>query len=149
MHIWVDADACPRPVKEVLFKASVKRRVALTLVANHYLPASRSSHITVMQVAAGFDVADNEIVRRIEPGDLVVTADIPLADEVISAGGIAVNPRGTRYTPENIKDHLSRRDMMDQLRSSGAVSGGPPAFNRKDVAAFANELDKLLTRAGL
>ena len=139
--IWIDADACPRPIKEVLFRAADKRQVQTTLIANP------SKYIHAVQVEQGFDVADNEIVRRMNVGDLVVTQDIPLADEVIRAGGVAINPRGTLYTEANIKDHLSRRDLMEQLRDGGMVSGGPSAFDKKDVQAFANALDRAVTKA--
>ncbi len=146
MQIWVDADACPRPVKEVLFRAADKRQVRTTLVANQYLKTPPSQFIKALQVPQGFDVADNEIVRLLEPGDLVVTADIPLADEVITKGGAAISPRGAIYTRENIKDILSRRDMMEQLRDSGMVSGGPDAYAKKDVQQFANALDRYITQ---
>ncbi len=146
MQIWVDADACPRPAKDVLFRLAERAGVQVTLVANQYLSTPRSSYIKALQVPAGFDVADNEIVRRLQPGDLVVTADIPLADEVISNGGRALNPRGTLYTPENIKDHLQRRDMLEQLRSSGTISGGPDPYGKKEVQAFANALDRFVNQ---
>jgi uncharacterized protein YaiI (UPF0178 family) len=148
MQIWVDADACPRPIKEVLFKAANRRKVAVTLVANQYLKTPPSPYIRALQVPAGFDVADNEIVTRIEPGDLVITADVPLADEVVTKQAIALNPRGTLYTAENIKDHLQRRDMLDQLRGSGEISGGPNAFSKQDIQAFANALDRYITKYG-
>ncbi len=147
LTIWVDADACPRAVKDVLFRAADRRAVQLVLVANQYLRKPPSTHVTVVQVEQGFDVADRTIVQRLQPGDLVITADIPLADEVITRGGAALSPRGTLYTRENIKDHLSRRDMLDELRSSGVVTGGPPALDKRDVQAFANGLDRFLTRA--
>ena len=146
-QIWVDADACPRPAKEVLFRLADRRQVQVTLVANQYLPTPRSKYVKALQVPQGFDVADNEIVQRIEPGDLVITADIPLADEVLQRGAVAVNPRGTTYTGQNIKDHLQRRDMMEQLRDAGTVAGGPPPYSKQDVQAFANALDRLVTRA--
>lgn len=146
MKIWVDADACPRPIKEVLFRAADRRAVETTLVANQYLKTPPSRYVSALQVEQGFDVADNEIVRRMQAGDIIITQDIPLADEVIQAGGIAINPRGTRYTEANIKDHLSRRDLLEQLRDSGAISGGPSAFDKKDVQKFANALDKALTQ---
>jgi len=146
MQIWVDADACPRPVKEVLFRVADKRKVCVTLVANQYLQTPRSAYVSALQVPAGFDVADNEIVRRLEPGDLVITADIPLADEVVSGGGTALNPRGKLYTPENIKNHLARRNAMDELRSAGMISGGPDAFSNKEIQAFSNALDRHLTK---
>lgn len=148
MQIWVDADACPRPIKEVLFKAAERRKVPLTLVANQYLKTPPSPFIKALQVPAGFDVADNEIVQRVAAGDLVVTADVPLADEVVAKNAVALNPRGTLYTVENIKDHLQRRDMLDQLRSNGEISGGPNSFNKQDIQAFANALDRYLTRHG-
>lgn len=147
MHIWVDADACPRAAKEVLFRAADKRQVETTLVANQYLSTPPSRFVKALQVPQGFDVADNEIVRLLAPGDLVVTGDIPLADEVISKGGAAISPRGAIYTRENIKDILSRRDMMEQLRDSGMVSGGPDAYSKKDVQSFANALDRYITKA--
>ena len=147
LRVWVDADACPRPIKEVLFRAADKRGVQTTLVANQYLRTPPSKFIQAVQVEQGFDVADNEIVRRMNAGDIVITQDIPLADEVIRAGGIAINPRGTLYTEANIKDHLSRRDLMEQLRDGGMVSGGPSAFDKKDVQAFVNALDRAVTKA--
>jgi uncharacterized protein len=143
----VDADACPRPIKEVLYKAADRRQVETTLVANQYLRTPPSKYISAIQVPQGFDVADNEIVRRLEIGDIVITQDIPLADEVVRAAAVAINPRGTLYTEANIKDHLSRRDLMEQLRDSGAISGGPSAFDKKDVQAFANALDREVTKA--
>ena len=146
-QIWVDADACPRAIKEVLYKAADKRQIPMTLIANQFLRTPPSKFITSVQVPTGFDVADNTIVERMQAGDLVVTQDIPLADEVISRGGQALNPRGTLYTRENIKDHLTRRDMLDELRSSGTITGGPPALDKKDVQTFANALDRTLTRA--
>ncbi|MEM9620263.1 MAG: YaiI/YqxD family protein [Pseudomonadota bacterium] len=146
MRIWVDADACPRPAKDVLYRVAERTGIQVTLVANQYLAVPKSAHISALQVPAGFDVADNEIVRRLAAGDLVITADIPLADEVIAAGATALNPRGTLYTSENIKDHLQRRDMMDQLRSTGVIAGGPDAYGRKETQAFANALDRFVTR---
>ena len=143
----MDADACPRPIKEVLYKAADRRQVETTLVANQYLRTPPSKYISAIQVPQGFDVADNEIVRRLEIGDIVITQDIPLADEVVRAAAVAINPRGTLYTEANIKDHLSRRDLMEQLRDSGAISGGPSAFDKKDVQAFANALDREVTKA--
>ena len=145
--VWVDADACPRAIKDVLYRAAEKRQLQLVLVANQFLQVPPSQFISTLQVPAGFDVADNAIVERMNPGDLVITGDIPLADEVISKKGTALTPRGTIYTAENIKDHLNRRDMLDELRGSGVVTGGPPALDKKDVQIFANGLDRLLTRA--
>jgi uncharacterized protein YaiI (UPF0178 family) len=146
MQIWIDADACPRAVKDVLFKAAERRKITMVLVANQYLSTPPSSYISAIQVPSGFDEADNAIVARVKPTDLVITADIPLADEVITAGGAALTPRGTLYTAENIKDHLTRRDMLDELRGSGVITGGPPTLNNKDIQVFANALDRYLTR---
>ena len=131
----------------MLFRAADKRAVQTTLVANQYLRTPPSKFIHAVQVEQGFDVADNEIVRRMNEGDIVITQDIALADEVIRAGGVAINPRGTLYTEANIKDHLSRRDLMEQLRDGGVISGGPSAFDKKDVQAFANALDRAVTKA--
>jgi len=146
MQIWVDADACPRAVKEVLFRCANRAQVMTTLVANQFLKAPPSAYIKSVQVPGGFDVADNEIVARLEKDDLVITADIPLADEVISKQGAALNPRGTFYTKENIKDHLQRRDMRESLRDSGMVSGGPDAYGKKELQAFSNALDRYVTQ---
>ena len=146
MKIWVDADACPGVIKEILFRAAERAQIATTLVANQYIKIPSSSNIKFVLVSSGFDVADNEIVKRLEPGDLVITADIPLAAEAIEKGGIALNPRGELYTTDNIKARLSMRDFMDTLRSSGVQTGGPPALNKNDRQAFANNLDKLLTK---
>lgn len=145
--VWIDADACPRAIKDVLFRAAEKRQVALTLIANQFLRVPPSEFISTVQVAAGFDVADNAIVERLVAGDLVITADIPLADEVVQKGGTALSPRGTLYTRENIKDHLTRRDMLDELRGTGVMTGGPPALDKKDVQSFSNALDRFLTQA--
>ncbi|MGL5007916.1 MAG: YaiI/YqxD family protein [Plesiomonas sp.] len=144
MQIWVDADACPKVIKEILFRAADRVRVQVTLVANQPIGIPSSKFIQAVQVSAGFDVADNEIVRRVEEGDLVITADIPLASEVIEKKGIALNPRGERYTTENIRQRLNMRDFMDTLRSSGIQTGGPAALNQRDRQAFANELDRWL-----
>ena len=145
--IWVDADACPRHIRDVLYRAAEKRQVPLILVANQFLRTPPSKYISTIQVEAGFDVADNAIVASLQAGDLVITQDIPLADEVVSEGATALSPRGTLYTRENIREHLSRRDMLDELRGSGVITGGPPALDRKDVQTFANALDRFLTRA--
>jgi uncharacterized protein YaiI (UPF0178 family) len=147
MKIWVDADACPLVIKEILFRAAQRTGVRLTLVANQPVRTPPSPNITSLQVAAGFDVADNEIVRRIEAGDLVVTQDIPLAAEVIEKGAHALNPRGELYTSDTIRARLTMRDFMDTLRGSGIHTGGPPALNQADRQAFANELDRFLTRS--
>jgi hypothetical protein len=146
MQIWVDADACPVAIKEILFRAAERRRVALTLVANQFVRVPKSPSIRTLQVESGFDVADNRIVERVAAGDLVITADIPLADLVVARGATALNPRGTLYTRENIREHLARRNFMEQLRSAGTATGGPPALDRGDLAAFANALDRYLTR---
>jgi hypothetical protein len=146
MRIWVDADACPGVVKEILFRAADRLEVETVLVANQFLRVPASRYISSVQVAGGFDVADNEIVARMEPGDLVITADIPLAAEVVECGGTALNPRGSLYTAENIKEHLARRNFMDELRSTGSITGGPASLGKTDVQAFANQLDKHLTK---
>jgi len=146
MKIWVDADACPAVIKDILFKAAERTGVQLTLVANQKVQIPRSRFISFVQVASGFDVADNEIVKRLEAGDLVITGDIPLAADVIEKGGHALNPRGELYTVENIKARLNIRDFMDTLRGSGINTGGPPALSQSDRKAFADHLDKLLTR---
>lgn len=146
MKIWVDADACPVVIKEILFRAARRTRTPLTLVANHLLHIPPSEHINFLKVMPGFDVADNEIVKRLEAGDLVITSDIPLAAEVIEKGAMALNPRGELYSSENIRSLLNMRDFMDTLRSSGINTGGPPALSQSDRQAFANHLDKILTR---
>ncbi|ADC72086.1 protein of unknown function DUF188 [Thioalkalivibrio sp. K90mix] len=146
MKIWVDADACPAVIKEILFRAANRTQVPLTLVANQPLRTPPSKWIDAIQVGAGFDVADNEIVRRLESGDLVITADIPLAAEAIAKGAQALNPRGELYTEGTIRERLSMRDFMETLRSSGVDTGGPAAFSQADRQAFANQLDRLLTR---
>lgn len=146
MKIWVDADACPVVIKEILFKAAERTQVPLTLVANQPLRTPPAKHITALQVPPGFDVADNEIVKRVEPQDLVITADIPLAAEVIEKGAQALNPRGEMYTENNIRERLNMRDFMDTMRSSGVNTGGPPAFSQSDRQAFANQLDRWLTQ---
>jgi len=146
MKIWVDADACPKAIKEILFRAAKRAAVQVTLVANQPLQSPRSPHITSLKVGSGFDVADSEIVKNLSVGDLVITADIPLADRVITKGGHAINPRGELYTPDNIKARLNRRDFMDALRASGVNTGGPGAFSQRDRQAFANQLDRLLAK---
>lgn len=146
MKIWVDADACPVVIKEILFKAADRTKITTTLVANHYVRIPPSPFISFMQVSSGFDVADDEIVKRIEANDLVITSDIPLADEVIDKSGIALSPRGELYTKENIKSRLNIRDFMDTMRSSGVQTGGPPALNQTDRQNFANHLDRIITQ---
>lgn len=144
MQIWVDADACPNVIKEMLYRAAVRTGVPLTLVANQSLKVPVSPLIRTLRVEAGFDVADNEIVRRCEPGDLVITADIPLAAEVIEKGAGALNPRGERYSPQTIRERLTMRDFMDTLRASGIQTGGPAVLSPRDRQLFAAELDKWL-----
>lgn len=146
MHIWVDADACPKVIKEMLFRVAERTGVELTLVANQRLAVPGRANIRTIQVAAGRDVADKEIVRKIASGDLVITADIPLAAEVIAQGGQALNPRGELYTTENIRAILSLRDFMDGLRASGVETGGPAMLSQSDRQAFANQLDRLLAK---
>lgn len=146
MHIWVDADACPRAVKDILFRAAVRTATPLTLIANQTLLVPPSPHIRSVQVPKGFDVADNEIVHRLAAGDLVITGDIPLAAEVVAKGGHALSPRGERYTKENIGALLNMRDFMDTLRASGVETGGPPALSAADQRAFAAQLDRFLAR---
>ncbi len=146
MQIWVDADACPNVIKEILFRVAERARIMVTLVANQPVPVPRMQYLRAVQVAQGFDIADNEIVLRCEPGDLVITADIPLAAEVIAKGATALNPRGELYTKENVKARLNMRDFMDTMRSSGIHTGGPPALNQRDRQAFANALDRFIAR---
>lgn len=151
MQIWVDADACPVVVKQILFKASRRTGVAITLIANQPLTVPRLSQITAVQVPAGFDVADNEIVRRLTAGDLVITSDIPLAAEVIEKGGQALSPRGEMFSSDDIAGRLTVRDFMDTMRASGLHGGGPSALGERERQAFANALDRWLartTRAG-
>lgn len=147
MNIWVDADACPAVVKDILYRAAERAQVNLTLVANQPLRTPRSSFIRTLQVPRGFDVADNEIARRVEPGDLVVTADIPLAAQVIERGGTALDPRGELYSPDTIRERLTMRAFMDELRASGVQTGGPPPLAHGDRQRFANQLDRWLAQA--
>jgi hypothetical protein len=146
MSIWVDADACPRPVKEILFKAAERTGIELTLVANHAMAVPRLPNVRLLQVQGGFDVADQEIAKRVGPGDLVVTADIPLAADVIARGAQALNPRGELYSADTIRALLTMRDFMDTMRASGVVTGGPPALSQADRQAFAGQLDRWLAR---
>ncbi|MBE9548617.1 MAG: YaiI/YqxD family protein [Proteobacteria bacterium] len=146
MKIWVDADACPVVIKEILFRAAERTGMQVTLVANQSIQVPASRNISFIQVSSGFDVADDEIVKRLDPGDLVITADIPLADEVIEKGGHALNPRGELYTSDNIKARLNMRDFMETMRSSGIQTGGPPPLSQADRQAFANQLDRILAR---
>lgn len=147
MKIWVDADACPVVVKEILFRAATRTGVALTLVANQSLSTPSAANINTLQVPRGFDVADDEIVKRMDAGDLVITSDIPLAAEVIAKDGHALSPRGEMHTKENIGARLNMRDFLDTMRSSGVeMGGGPDAFSQRDKQTFANELDRFLTK---
>jgi uncharacterized protein len=146
MHIWVDADACPVMIKEILFRAAERCQLPVTLVANAPLQVPRSRFIKMLQVGAGFDVADNEIVKRLNAGDLVITSDIPLAAEAIDKGATALSPRGELHTTENIKARLTMRDFMETLRASGVNTGGPPALSQTDRQAFANQLDRWLAK---
>jgi len=146
MHIWVDADACPKVIKEILFRAADRRQIQLTLVANKLLYCPPSKHIRALQVPAGFDVADNKIAQLVAPGDLVVTADIPLAADVIARGGHALNPRGEFYTKDTIQERLTMRNFMDSLRGSGVETGGPSTLNQSDRQTFANHLDRFLAQ---
>jgi uncharacterized protein YaiI (UPF0178 family) len=146
-QIWVDADACPKAIKEILYRAANRVGVPLMLVANQPLQVPGSRYIRSIQVATGFDVADNHIVRQARAGDLVITADIPLAAEVVAKGCLALDPRGDLYTEENIRQRLSMRDFMDTLRSSGVDTGGPASFSPADRQAFANQLDRLLAKS--
>lgn len=146
MRIWVDADACPNAIKDILYRAAERAGVELTLVANQPLRTPPSRHIRTMQVPSGFDVADNRIAELAVQGDVVVTADIPLAAAVVEKGALALNPRGALYTEENIRERLAMRNLMEELRSTGEVTGGPPTLGKKERQAFANQLDRLLAR---
>ncbi|CAK0753593.1 DUF188 domain-containing protein YaiI [Gammaproteobacteria bacterium] len=146
MKILVDADACPKVIKEILFRAAERRKIHLTLVANQPLFCPASRYVRTMQVPAGFDVADHKITQMVDPGDLVITADIPLAAEVIAREGHALNPRGEFYSKDTIRERLVMRDFMDTLRGSGIDTGGPPPFNQGDRHAFASQLDKFFTK---
>jgi uncharacterized protein YaiI (UPF0178 family) len=144
MQIWIDADACPKPIKEILFRAADRVKTSLVLVANQPMQVPPSAYIRSMVVASGMDVADATIVELLQPGDLVITADIPLAAQVVDKGGHALNPRGELYDADNIRERLAMRDLMDELRGSGIDTGGPPPFNKQDRTAFANQLDRFL-----
>jgi hypothetical protein len=148
MQIWVDADACPRIIKDILFRAAERMKLPLILVANKLLWTPPSRFIRALRVPRGFDVADREIVEQVKTGDLVVTADIPLASTVIGRGAHALDPRGVRYTTDNIQERLSVRNLMDQLRATGVELGGPAPWSQRDSRAFANELDRLLSARG-
>lgn len=149
MHIWVDADACPGVIKEILYRAALRIGIPLTLVANQPLQTPPSPLIRPVQVGQGVDVADNHIAKHLKPGDLVITGDIPLAAQVIARGGEAINPRGERYTPDNIRERLAVRDFLEELRSTGVNTGGPPPLGLTERQAFANALDRLLAERQL
>jgi uncharacterized protein YaiI (UPF0178 family) len=146
MQIWVDADACPAVIKDILYRAAERVSCSLILVANHPLRTPPSPYIKSMQVPGGFDVADNRIVELLQTGDLVITADIPLAAAAIEKGGHALNPRGELYTKDNIRERLTMRNFMGELRNTGVMTGGPSALSHSDRQAFANQLDRFLTR---
>lgn len=147
MKIWVDADACPVVIKEILFKAAIRTKIPLTLIANQYVQTPASPLITSVQVSQGFDVADDEIVKRMSAEDLVITGDIPLAADVIEKGGVALSPRGELHTTANIKSRLQMRDFMETMRASGVNTGGPPPLNNNDRKRFADHLDRWLAKA--
>ena len=147
MQIWVDADACPGVIKDILFRAAERTGLAVTLVANHPMRVPPLKQVTLLTVSSGFDVADNEIVRRCSADDLVITSDIPLAAELIEKGAAVITPRGERYTTETIRQRLNMRDFMETMRSSGVQTGGPPALNNQDRKAFADQLDRWLSQA--
>ncbi len=147
MKIYVDADACPTVIKDILYRAAERKKLQLILIANQPLRVPPSKFIQTLTVSSGFDVADDEIVKRCEAGDLVITADIPLAAEVIAKGGQALSPRGELFTKDNIRGRLNVRDFMDTMRASGVQSGGPPPLNQRDRMEFANHLDRILARA--
>ena len=146
MKIWVDADACPVVIKEILFRAAERKKVEMTLIANQSIQIPKSPYIKFLRVSSGFDVADNEIVKRASEDDLVITSDIPLAAEVINKGAHALSPRGELHTIDNIKARLTMRDFMETMRSSGIQTGGPAALNQSDRKSFADQLDKLLNK---
>ena len=149
MHIWVDADACPRVIKEILFRAADRLQVQVTLVANKLLHTPRSPYVDAIRVAGGFDVADGEIVQRMQAGDLVITADIPLAALVVDKGGHVIDPRGELLDHDNIQERLTVRNFMDELRSAGVDTGGPAVVGHKDRQAFANSLDRFFSALDL
>ncbi len=146
MKIWVDADACPKVIRDTIIRAAERTGIECTFVANHVIPIPKRHNVHCLQVPSGFDIADNEIVKRTEAGDLVITSDIPLADEVITKGGFALNSRGELYTKDTIKARLNIRDFMDTMRSSGVQTGGPSALSQTERREFANHLDRLLAK---
>ncbi len=146
MQIWVDADACPRPVKEIIFRVAKRREILTTLVANLPLRVPKSPYIKTILVPGGFDIADEKIEALSAASDLIITADIPLAAKIIAKGAAALNPRGKLYTKDNINEALTMRNLKDELRGSGIETGGPPGFNKKDREIFANQLDRFLSK---
>lgn len=146
MEIWVDADACPGAIKEILFRAATRTKVRVTLVANQFMRVPGSPYVRAIQVASGFDVADDEIVKRCSAGDLVVTSDIPLAAQVLEKGGYALSPRGEMFSANDIRGRLTMRDFLDTMRASGIVTGGPPALSQSDKKQFAGHLDSVLAK---
>ena len=146
MQIWIDGDACPKPIKEILFRTAIRTATPMIVVSNHALNTPASPYIKRNQVGAGFDVADKHIVDNMQAGDLVITADIPLADDVVTNGGWALNPRGELYSENNIKQLLGQRNLNETLRGGGMISGGPPKFGPKEIQRFANALDKFLAQ---
>jgi len=146
MHIWVDADACPNPIKDILFRAAQRCKVPLTLVANHNIRVPSSLLIPAIQVESGFDVADNYIVQRVSPGNIVITSDIPLAAEAVEKGAEVISPRGEHFTKANIRQRLAMRNLMEELRTIGEVRGGPPSMSNTERQQFANALDRLLAK---
>jgi uncharacterized protein YaiI (UPF0178 family) len=145
MQVWIDADACPKMIKEITYRAAVRTQITFTLVANQPLTTPLSPYIKKIQVSAGFDMADKKILECMEKGDLIVTADILLADAVVDQGGVALDPRGRLYTTHNMKQHLSTRNFNTELRSAGMITGGPATLSKKEIQVFANSLDKYLT----
>ena len=148
MQVWVDADACPGEIKEMLFRAAERRQIKMTLVANQPMWTPKSEYVDNIVVASGANVADQKIVALLAPGDLVITADVPLAADVVAKGAQALNPRGELYTDSNVGERLAVRNMLDEMRGGGAITGGPANFNAKDKQTFANQLDRWLTKAG-
>lgn len=146
MMIWMDGDACPKQIKDVLYRASTRTEIVLMIVSNHFFTTPPSPFIKKHIVGSGFDVADNYIVEHINPGDLLITADIPLADAAITKGGTVINPRGELYTAQNIKQHLAHRNMNESLRSTGMLSGGPAKLGAKQTQQFSNNLDRFLSK---
>jgi len=146
MTIWIDSDACPKPIKEIVYRASHRLQLPVILVANNYMSVPPGTLVRSIQVDQGADVADQYIVDHCGPKDIVITQDIPLAAKIVEKGTYAINPRGELYTEDNISERLAMRDLMKELRDSGTVTGGPAPFNQKDVESFANSLNKILTK---